>query len=152
MKRIALAALIAFAGVVPVAFAQTAWTTFTSPDTSASFQAPCETKASNDEMYVFGFTDYEAGWKLDFDGELKANRDNLIKGLGGATLLTSDTITYEGLRGLEFTANWMTQSRLVTSRVFIIGSRPFMLAVATPINQNRAENIGRFLRSFSPPK
>jgi len=174
MKRIALAALIAFAGVVPAAFAQTAWTTFKSPDTSASFQAPCETKGSKtvgprengspahtdylylcqiaDEMYVFGFTDYEAGWKVDFDGELKANRDNLIKGLGGATLLTSDTITYEGLRGLEFTANWMTQSRLVTSRVFIIGSRPFMLAVATPINQNRAENIRRFLASFSPPK
>jgi hypothetical protein len=107
---------------------------------------------SDDEMYVFGFTEYEAGVKFSDDAELNANRDNLVKGLTGATLLTSNPITYAGLRGLEFTANWSTQNKLVTSRVFVIDKRPFMLAIATPINQNRADNIRRFLTSFTAPK
>jgi hypothetical protein len=171
-RAISVAAFVASAAAGLAA--QTAWTTFTSQDTSASFVAPClmkgnktETAKQNgqpahtdylyictaaDEMYVFGLTDYEAGYTFDNDAELKANRDNLVKGLEGATLLTSDGITYAGLRGLEFTVNWANTSKLVTSRVFMVGRRPYMLAVATPLNQNRSENIRRFLASFSPPK
>ena len=154
--------------------AQADWMDFYAPETTAIIQARCRPKGSktlgppengnpahtdyvylcqtsDEEMYLFGFTDYEAGYKFNDDAEMRANRDNLLKGLTGTTLLTSNPITYEGLRGIEFTANWSTQNRLVTSRVFIIGTRPYMLVIATPINQNRAENIRFFLNSFIPP-
>jgi hypothetical protein len=62
-------------------------------------------------------------------------------------LLTSSLLTYEGLPALEFTANWQG-NRLITGRVVMQGYSPFMLAVATPLNQNRAANIGRFLSSM----
>ena len=160
--------------VLVLLLAQANWIAFNSADTTASFRAPCQTKASktvgppengnpahtdyvflcqtpDEEMYLFGFTDYEAGYKFNDEAEMRANRDNLLKGLTGTTLLTSNPITYQGIRGIEFTANWMTQNRLVTSRVFVIGARPYMLVIATPINQNRADNIRRFLTSFTPP-
>jgi len=101
-------------------------------------------------MYLFGFTDYEAGFTFGNDAELTANRDNLVKAIAGATMLTSDTITMRAPRARIHRQRHGT--RLITSRVFIVGLRPYMLAVMTPLNQNRSENIRRFLASFTPPK
>jgi hypothetical protein len=100
---------------------------------------------SGDEQYLAAITDY-VEFRPEVARELNANRDNLITSLTGAVLSTSNRLTYEGLPALDFTANW--QGRLVSGRIVIQGYRPFMLVVVTPLTQDRATNIGRFLSSM----
>ena len=165
--------MIAFL-LLAVLAGQAGWTKFASTDTSASFEAPCTLRGDKtsvpragiqpahtdwiysctaaDEQYLFGFTEYEASFKPDPEGERRMNRDNLVKGIN-ATVLTSNTITTAGnLTALEFTANWAERNRLVTSRVFFLNNRPYILAIVTPIAADHSANIRRFLQSFTPPR
>jgi len=103
-----------------------------------------------DELYIAGWTDYDAGYTFNHDEELNASRDNTVKGIAGAVLLNSHPITFVGRRGLEFTAN-VQNARLLTSRVFVVGPRPYQVAVMTPIRSNHSFNIQRFLDSLRLP-
>lgn len=149
------------------------WSTFTATDGKVSVAAPCvltidttpppEQKpgdpktttylyscstAAKDEFYFIAWVDYEAGFKLDVAGELKANRDNTLKAIAGATLLTSTNSNYQGRPSLDFTGN-IQGKFLVSSRVLIAGSRPYQVAAMTPIDKDRSESIRRFLDSLS---
>ena len=101
---------------------------------------------NGNDTYLASWTDYVPSFKVETSAELKANRDNLLKGVG-AVLLTNSDITFQGLPGLEFTAN-VKGTYLITSRVIIQGRQPFMLATMTPLSENRADNIQRFFASL----
>ena len=101
---------------------------------------------AGDETYLIGWVDYEAGYRPQTEGELNANRDNLLKALPDAQLLTSTPATYQGLPALDFTARM--GAKHLTSRVVLQGFRPFQLVIVTPLNADRAQNISRFLDSF----
>lgn len=113
---------------------------------SAAYRSHLTKCTAGDEIYLAGWVDYEAGYAPDVDAELTANRDNTISGIAGAQLLTSSFVTYQGLRGMDFTA--LVGGRHLTSRVLLKGVRPYQLLVVTPLNANRSENINRFLTSF----
>ena len=163
MKTIILAVLIAQAG----------WSTFRATDDRMSVSTPCVltvdttppppkipgepssttymyscSTAGNVEYYFIAWVDYEAGLKLDIPGELKANRDNTLKSITGATLLTTSDITYQGRPALDFTANIQSKF-LISSRVVMQGRRPYQVAAMTPLGQDHSENIRRFLDSLT---
>ena len=160
-----LAAVLTLAGAA--AGAQTGWQETSNPTGRLAVAMPCSGTwtsqvtddvnsgpytsnllvcRANDEVYLVGWVDYQPSYRPDIQAELKANQDNFIKGID-AVLLTSNPITSMGYMGLEFTGN-MRGMNLATSRVLMDGYRPYMLAVLTPIGQDRSENIRRFLTSF----
>jgi len=172
MKRLVATALVVTAAVTAVSAQSAAWTRMTSDDGRFSVVAPCAftlekgfTPRKGDDpsftsflytcqpvpgqMYLGGWVDYEAGYKFDTDAELKANRDNLVTGVGG-TLLTSGPVTYAGRTGLEFTVN-VKGTNLITSRVFVVGPRPYQIAIMTPIGRDHSDDIRRFLDSLRLP-
>jgi hypothetical protein len=101
---------------------------------------------SGSEIYLAGWVDYAPGYRPDIDDELKANEDNLNKGIG-AVRLTSSPMTYQNFPGLDFTANRMGLS-LVSGRVVMDGYRPVMWIVLTPLGEDHSANIRRFLTSM----
>ena len=147
------------------AFAQTEWKKFTPTGESISVLFPVEPKSSvetkdsqhgpytthlftaADEgtFYIFGYTDYDPGFNFGIQAEINANRDNLVKGIK-ATLTGESPITVAGSKGIEFTAE-SANGMFFTSRVFIIGRRPYQLAVATRKGADQT-NAKKFLTSF----
>jgi hypothetical protein len=166
MRRTAMAACVLLAGAALIA--QSSWVDFKSVDGRFSIAVPCQLKMEKtqtprvgakpsstdnlglctavDEIYAVGWTDYEESYTFADEPELIANRDNLLKGLK-ANLLTSSWLTVGGVRTLEFTGN-SEGTRLITSRVWLVGRRPYQLGILTPLASNRAANIRRFLTSF----
>lgn len=114
--------------------------------TDAAYRSHIGMCNAGDETYLVGWVDYEAGYAPDVQGELAANRDNTIKGIQGALMLTSTSVTYQGLPGMDFTAR--VGAKHLTSRVLLQGSRPYQLLVVTPLDADRSRNITRFLTSF----
>jgi hypothetical protein len=114
--------------------------------TEAAYQSHIGMCRAGDEVYLVGWVDYEAGYVPEVEGELAANRDNTIKGIEGAQLLTSTSVTYQGLPGMDFTAR--VGARHLTSRVLLKGIRPYQLLAVTPLNEDRSRNINRFITSF----
>jgi phage gpG-like protein len=98
-----------------------------------------------DEIFVGAWTDAREA-RPDINANLVASRDSLMKSIG-ATLLTTSGITYQGLPGIEYTGNWQPRASLVTGRTLMDGKRLYQYAIVTPLNQNRAATIGRFLTS-----
>ncbi len=170
MRRVAVT-LVLTAGILGAAAsrpnAQDGWTDYTKTDGRLSYSTPCAatwrtsvtdnaisgpytanlgTCRAGDEIYIVGWVDYQPAFKPDTDGELKANQDNFVKSFG-AVVLTSTPTTHQGMPALDFTAN-REQTYLVTSRVVMEGSRPYMFAIVTPINQDRSANIRKFSNSF----
>jgi hypothetical protein len=99
----------------------------------------------NGELFIAGWVDYAPDFNFDVEGEIKANRDNFLKDTG--KLLSEKKITLDGNPGLEFTAETTDGQRFITSRVYVVGKRPYQLIAITT---NRAElvNTNRFLNSF----
>lgn len=96
------------------------------------------------EMFVVGWVDYETSFKFDDQKELEGNRDNFIKSING-TLVETKNIQFKGYKALEFTAS--SGSWFWTSKVFIIGKRPYQLVVGS--NTGKAsENENKFYNSF----
>ena len=91
------------------------------------------------------WVDYGEPMKLTVQGELRANRDNLLRELG-ATHIRTTPISLGGNPGIHFTGE--TKSILITSRVYVVGSRPYQLLVMTKKRENRDFEIKRFLDSF----
>lgn len=96
-------------------------------------------------IYGVAWVDYGEPMKLTVQGELRANRDNLLKELG-ATHIRTTPISLEGNPGIHFTGE--TKSILITSRVYVVGSRPYLLIVMSRKRENREVEIKRFLDSF----
>ena len=97
------------------------------------------------DIFLIGWVDYESSYKFDPQKELEANRDNFIKALKG-TLIESKNADFNGYKGLEFSAR--TETHFWTSKVFIVGRRPFQLVTGS--NTGKAsENENKFFRSFS---
>ena len=102
---------------------------------------------AGDEIYLVAWVDYHPTFRPDIDAELKANQDNFIKSFL-AVLLTSTPIKHNGMPGLDFVGQRQGQY-LVTSRVVMDGYRPLMAAVVTPLNQDRSQNIRKFVNAFN---
>lgn len=96
----------------------------------------------NNSMYLAGWADYS--FKVDVEGEINANRDNLLKILE-ATLITEKKITFDKYPGIEFTAK-LNSGKLIKSRVYLINNRPYQLIAAG--NGEDDENTDKFLSSF----
>ncbi len=160
--------------LLAVLLAQAGWSTFTAADGKASVAAPCAlaadpamapppaksgdrviatsffscTTPAKDEYYFIAWVDYDPALQLDTAAELKANRDNTIKAIAGAMLVTSADVTYQSNPALDFTAN--VQGRfLVSSRVVMAGRRPYQIAAMTPLDKDRSDAVRRFLDSLS---
>lgn len=168
MRKLTLAFSIAltFIAFNAVAFSQSEWKRFTPTGEAVSVLFPGEPKSSVETtdsehgpytthlfsivdqgiFYIFGYTDYDPGFNFGIQAEINANRDNLIKGVK-AKLLNEFPITVAGNKGIEFTAE-SENGRFFTSRVFIIGRRPYQLAVATGKGADQT-NAKKFLQSFA---
>ena len=91
------------------------------------------------------WTVYPPTMKIEIQTELDATRDNFIKAVNG-TLLDENKVFQNGVAGTEFTVE--SQNSMLTSRIFVVGSRTYQLAVAFPKGENHAQDIDQFLSSF----
>lgn len=105
------------------------------------------TVATEGAFYLAGYGDYAPTVRLNVEGELAANRDNFVKGLDGAKLLTSQSTTLDSHPGLEFTGE-SPQGRF-RSRVYLVGNRVFQILAFEFAGKDDSENVKRFLASFA---
>lgn len=96
-------------------------------------------------VFLIGFVDYDPSFNFNRQAELEMNRDNFIKGIG-ATLLTTRSIKIDGYPVLEFTAEG--PQRIFTSRVYMVGRRPYQIVIGSPKGVDDSVNINRFFNSF----
>jgi len=119
---------------------------------------PVEVKPSDDftfhmftvtiarDVYIVGYGDYAPSVRLNHEGELKANRDNFLRGLNAA-LIGSKSIELDGRSGLEFTGE--SAEYYFQSRVYLFGNRVHQIAVAFPKEEVDSTKIDRFFSSFA---
>jgi hypothetical protein len=96
-------------------------------------------------VFLIGWVDYDPNFKFDIHAELEMNRDNFVKGLQ-ATLLTTQTRTINGFLVIEFTAE--TAEKIFSSRVYMVGRRPYQIVIGSPKGVDDTININRFFNSF----
>lgn len=96
-------------------------------------------------IYTVGWVDYAAGFQFDTNAEIKANRDSFIKSLN-AGLISEKNITLGSNPGLEFTGK-REPDVFINARVYIIGKRPYILAVAMRGTEDK-QAVNRFFSSF----
>ena len=95
--------------------------------------------------YLVGWTDYKPGVRIDVQGEIKANRDNFVKGVNG-TLGPEKPLKLGTHPGTEFTAE--TAQALFHVRVYVIGRRPYILVALRP-KGSQDPNADKFFSSFT---
>ena len=113
--------------------------------TAGSYTTHLFTSKVQGAIYMVGWADYQPGLKINADGELKANRDNFLKGVE-ATLLSETKITLDKNPGIEFKAE-RKPNIFIKSRVYLVGNRPYQL-IAISIGQEDIKNADKFLNSF----
>jgi len=96
-------------------------------------------------VYLVGWVDYDSRFNFNRQAELEANRDNFVRGLKARLMTTRPTII-DGYSAIEFTAE--TGDRIFTSRVFIVGRRPYQIVIGTPKGINHSAYVNRFFNSF----
>ena len=96
-------------------------------------------------VFLIGYVDYDPSFNFNRQAELEMNRDNFIKGLG-ATLLTTRSLKIDGYSVLEFTAE--NPQKVFTSRVYMVGRRPYQIVIGSPKGVDDSVNINRFFNSF----
>lgn len=96
-------------------------------------------------VYLIGWVDYDPAFNFNKRSELMANRDNFIKGLN-ATLVSSQTATFDGYDAIEFTAE--AQGRIFRSRVYMVGRRPYQIVIGYPKDSVDPNVVNRFFNSF----
>jgi hypothetical protein len=96
-------------------------------------------------VFLIGYVDYDPSFNFNRQAELEMNRDNFIKGLS-ATLLTTRSLRIDGYAVLEFTAE--NAQKVFTSRVYMVGRRPYQIVVGSPKGVDDSVNINRFFNSF----
>ena len=143
-----------------------AWSKFTSPEGRFSVFMPgkptneVKTTPSTDigpyttrlyrliqrpHVFLIGYVDYDPSFNFDVHAELEMNRDNFVTGLQ-ATLLTTQMRTINGYLAIEFTAE--TAERFFSSRVYMVGRRPYQIVIGSPKGVDDSININRFFNSF----
>ncbi|HEU5459588.1 MAG TPA: hypothetical protein VFU83_03805 [Pyrinomonadaceae bacterium] len=141
------------------------WTKFTSDEGRFSVVMPgtpedkVETKPSDhgpytthlfilrnqEHVFLIGYVDYDPSFNFNLQAELEMNRDNFIKGLG-VTLLTTRSLKIDGYSVIEFTAEG--PQKIFTSRVYMVGRRPYQIVIGSPKGVDDSVNINRFFNSF----
>jgi hypothetical protein len=96
--------------------------------------------------YFIGYADYDPKFNFDVRAEINANRDNFMKPFKEGKVLGEKEKAVGGSPGIEFTAE-LNPTTSMTSRVFVIGRRPYQIAVITPKGSEQADTL-RFLDSF----
>jgi len=96
-------------------------------------------------IYLLGFVDYDPSFNFNRRAELEANRDNFIKGVKATLLSTRDGV-FDGYGGIEFVAE--STDRVFTSRVFMVGRRPYQIAFVYPKGVDDTVKKNRFFNSF----
>jgi len=96
-------------------------------------------------VFLIGWVDYDPDFNFTRHSEMEMNRDQFVKGIS-ATLIDSRTVTIDGYRVLEFTAE--TAEKIFKSRVYIIGRRPYQIVIGSPKGEEDSVNVNRFLNSF----
>ena len=96
--------------------------------------------------YFVGYADYDPKFNFDVRAEINANRDNFMKSFKEGKILAEKEKAIEGSAGIEFTAE-LNPTTSMTSRVFVIGRRPYQIAVITPKGSEQADSV-KFLDSF----
>lgn len=96
-------------------------------------------------VFVIGWVDYDPRFNFNRQAELEMNRDVFVRDVK-ARLLTSRALTIDGYSVLEFTAE--NAERTFTSRVYMVGRRPYQIVIGSPKGENDSVNINRFLNSF----
>lgn len=97
------------------------------------------------ELFMAAWVDYAPTFNFNVEAEIKANRDNFLKN-AKAKLVSEKRITLDGHPGLEFTAQ-AENGALITSRIYIVGKRPYQLIAATDPKADQAK-VTKFLSSF----
>jgi hypothetical protein len=96
-------------------------------------------------VYIVGWVDYAPGVKLDVQGEINANRDNFLKGVEAKSTFERK-ISLDGHPGIEFTAD--SEGHTFKSRIYLVNSRPYMLATAWLKGEPEPAGVSTFLNSF----
>lgn len=102
------------------------------------------TKVQN-SIFLIGWVDYDPNFNFDGQQELEANRDNFVKGVK-ATLMDSRSLTIDGHPAIEFIAE--SEERRFKSRVYVVGRRPYQIAVVSLKGEDDSVSVNRFFNSF----
>lgn len=98
-----------------------------------------------ERVFLVGWVDYHPTFNFNRQAEMEANRDEFVKGVK-AKLLTSRPVVIDGWQALEFTAE--SEEMFFTSRVYMVGRRPYQIAIGLPKGQDRAASVDLFFKSF----
>lgn len=101
---------------------------------------------TSEVTFLIGYVDYDPKFNFNVRSEINANRDNFMKGFKEGKLLAEKEITFEANPGLEFIAD-LTSTSFVTSRIFVVGRRPYQLVAITAKGADQA-GVVKFLDSF----
>lgn len=104
---------------------------------------------SQENFYLFGWVDYQAGFDFNATAELNANVANFVKSYQ-ATLTSEKPFKFGDYLAKEFTAE-RDQKTFLKGRVIIIGKRPYLLVSMTRDKNNTAD-ADKFLNSFTLKK
>ena len=96
-------------------------------------------------VYLIGWVDYDPSFNFNRQAELEANRDEFVKGIKAKLVSTRPTMI-DGYSAIEFTAE--TGDRIFKSRVYMVGRRPYQIAIGSPKGQDDSVNVNRFFNSF----
>lgn len=117
----------------------------TTPATPGPYTTHLHILRQDPNVYLIGWVDYDPSFNFDVHAELEMNRDNFVKGLE-ATLLTTQMRVISGYRVIEFTAE--TAEKVFSSRVYMVGRRPYQIVIGSPKGVDDTININRFFNSF----
>ena len=101
-------------------------------------------------VFLVGYADYDPKFNFDIRAEINANRDNFMKSFKDGKILGEKERSVGGGPGIEFTAD-LNATTFMTSRVFVIGRRPYQLAFISAKGSDQAD-AAKFFDSFKVVK
>ncbi|HKV33932.1 MAG TPA: hypothetical protein VJP89_06420 [Pyrinomonadaceae bacterium] len=97
------------------------------------------------KVYLIAWVDYDPQFKFHGQSELEANRDWFVRDMN-ATLMNTRSLTLDRYPALEFRAD--TAEKTYFSRVYIVGRRPYQIAIGYPKGEDDPVTVGKFFNSF----
>jgi hypothetical protein len=98
-----------------------------------------------EKVYLIAWVDYDPQFKFHGQSELEANRDWFVKDMK-ATLIDTRSLTVDRFPALEFRAD--TADKTYYSRVYIVGRRPYQIAIGYPKGEDDPVTVDKFFNSF----
>lgn len=95
--------------------------------------------------FLIGWVDYHPSFNFHRQVELEMNRDVFVSDLKAKLVYTRDMVI-DGYQAIEFTAE--TADKVYTSRIYMVGRRPYQIAIGSPKGENDSVAVDRFLNSF----